>query len=171
MYWKGFYQSLRPTQMGLSLNIGTHSTFTFYFYAWFCMSLLNGLTWAIKHAVFQVKANVFHLHCLVFTLQIYLLELFSNPLKFWIIFVSTLTKIWLGSDCLTKIVLRYFLSAYLTENWSFRRLTLEFSHFGTFLWIKEIFNYWEPNYDSKSFLCSTLHYLMSLVLYYRWKEL
>lgn len=22
-YWKGFYQSLRPTQMGLSLNIGT----------------------------------------------------------------------------------------------------------------------------------------------------
>lgn len=28
-YWRGFYQSLRPTQMGLSLNIGTASVFSF----------------------------------------------------------------------------------------------------------------------------------------------
>jgi eukaryotic translation initiation factor 2C len=25
-YWRGFYQSLRPAQMGLSLNIGFTST-------------------------------------------------------------------------------------------------------------------------------------------------
>ena len=28
-YWRGYYQSLRPTQMGLSLNIGTSSIFFF----------------------------------------------------------------------------------------------------------------------------------------------
>ena len=28
-YWRGYFQSLRPTQMGLSLNIGTSSIFFF----------------------------------------------------------------------------------------------------------------------------------------------
>lgn len=35
-YWKGFYQSLRPTQMGLSLNIGTSLLENWFF---FCMNL------------------------------------------------------------------------------------------------------------------------------------
>lgn len=30
-YWRGYYQSLRPTQMGLSLNIGFTSTHYKYF--------------------------------------------------------------------------------------------------------------------------------------------
>lgn len=29
-YWRGYYQSLRPTQMGLSLNIGFSSFLDFY---------------------------------------------------------------------------------------------------------------------------------------------
>lgn len=28
--WRGFYQSIRPTQMGLSLNIGTKSLCFFF---------------------------------------------------------------------------------------------------------------------------------------------
>lgn len=31
-YWRGFYQSLRPTQMGLSLNVGTFKWFNVYSY-------------------------------------------------------------------------------------------------------------------------------------------
>lgn len=27
-YWRGYYQSLRPVQMGLSLNIGTTSNYS-----------------------------------------------------------------------------------------------------------------------------------------------
>lgn len=29
--WRGFYQSIRPTQMGLSLNIGILCPFSFFF--------------------------------------------------------------------------------------------------------------------------------------------
>lgn len=31
--WRGFYQSIRPTQMGLSLNIGNESLFI-YLHSW-----------------------------------------------------------------------------------------------------------------------------------------
>lgn len=42
--WRGFYQSIKPTQMGLSLNIGrivhkSHLSISFYKY-WFCIPVL-----------------------------------------------------------------------------------------------------------------------------------
>lgn len=41
MYWKGFYQSLRPTQMGLSLNIGTQ----YIHFLYLCLILYEFVKW------------------------------------------------------------------------------------------------------------------------------
>lgn len=51
-YWKGFYQSLRPTQMGLSLNIGINwfvynlfALLMYFNFCWCLMQLLNMPPW------------------------------------------------------------------------------------------------------------------------------
>ena len=52
-YWRGYYQSLRPTQMGLSLNIG----WLFYFSKYILISvyiclIVNTSLSALNNAVF-----------------------------------------------------------------------------------------------------------------------
>lgn len=51
-FWKGFYQSLRPTMMGLSLNIGTFSVFIIIFLCCWWFGWSQGFIEVVASSIF-----------------------------------------------------------------------------------------------------------------------
>ncbi|KAG7021819.1 Protein argonaute PNH1, partial [Cucurbita argyrosperma subsp. argyrosperma] len=85
--WRGFYQSIRPTQMGLSLNIGGHRSFLFlgFYLAVFCLPELTFLMVSFGNCIsypdMSSTAFIEAIPVIDFVAQILNKDVYSRPLS------------------------------------------------------------------------------------------